>query len=75
MFLFPEKMILHLRRKMKDDPSQNNTWEYDIFFKLFEKMVFLKRALLGHDLFCIIWKDGIFFPENMIFFSWAESER
>ena len=29
----------------------------------------------AHDLSCIIWKDGIFFPENMIFFHHAESER
>ena len=37
-------------------------------------MVFPKSAAPEHDLSCIIWKDGIFFPENMIFFSWAESE-
>ena len=34
IFLFPENMILHLRRKMKDDLSQKNTRKYDIFFKL-----------------------------------------
>ena len=34
MFLFPENMIWHLRRKMKDDLSQKNTRKYDIFFKL-----------------------------------------
>ena len=60
---------------MKDDLSQKNTWKYDIFFKLSEKMVFPKRAAPAHDLSCIIWKDGIFFPENMIFFPWAGSER
>ena len=38
-------------------------------------MVFPKSAAPEHDLSCIIWKDGIFSPENMIFFSWAESER
>ena len=75
IFLFPENMILHLRRKMKDDLSQKNTRKYDIFFKLSEKMVFPKRAVPAHDLSCIIWKDGIFFPENIIFFPWAESER
>ena len=67
-------MILHLRREMKDDLSQKNTRKY-IFFKLSEKMVFSKRATPGHDLSCIIWKDGIFFPKNMIFFPWAGSER
>ena len=53
IFLFPENMILQLGRKMKDDLSQKNTQKY-IFFKLSEKMVFPKRATLGHDLSCII---------------------
>ena len=75
IFLFLENMILPLRRKMKDNLSQKNTRNYDIFFKRSEKMVFSKRAALGHDISCIIWKDGIFFPKNMIFFSWTESER
>ena len=75
VFFFHENMILHLRRKMKDDLSQKNTWKYDIFLKLFEKMVFSKRAALGLDLYCIIWKDGIFFPENLIFFPLGGSER
>ena len=75
IFLFRENMILHLRRKMKDDLFQKNALKYDIFFKLSEKMVFPKRAAPAHDLSCIIWKDGIFFPKNMIFFPWAESER
>ena len=73
MFIFPEIMISHLRRKMKDDLSQQNARKY-IFIKLSEKMVFSKRSALGHDLSCIIWKDGIFFTEN-IFFPWAGSER
>ena len=75
IFLFPENMILHLRRKMKDDLSQKNTRKYDIFFKLSEKMVFSERAALRHDISCIIWKDDFFPPENMILFSWVESER
>ena len=75
MFLFPENMILQHRRKMKDDLSQKITQKYDIFFKLSKKMVFSKRAAPGHDISCIIWKDGIFPPENMIFFPWAGSER
>ena len=49
--------------------------KYDIFFKPSEKMVFPKRAAPAHDLSCIIWKDGVFFPENIIFFPWAESKR
>ena len=68
IFLFPENMILHLRRKMKDDLSQKNTRKYDIFFKLSEKMVFPKRAVPAHDLSCIIWRDGIFSPKTWYFF-------
>ena len=33
------------------------------------------RVAPAHDLSCIIWKDGIFFPENMIFLHRAENER
>ena len=43
IFLFPENMILFFGRKMKDDFSQKNTWEYDFFKKWSEKMVFLKK--------------------------------
>ena len=68
IFLFPKNIILHLRQKMKDDLSQKNTQKYYIFFKPSEKMVFRKRAALGHDLSCIIWKDGIFFPKTWYFF-------
>ena len=67
LFLFPENMILHLKQKMEDDFSENNTRKYDIFFKLSEKMVFSKRAVLGHDLSCIIWKDEVFSPKHDIF--------
>ena len=74
IFLFPENMILPLRRKMKDDLSQKNTRKYDIFFKRSEKMVFSKRAELGHDISCIIWKM-VFFSQKYDIFSWTESER
>ena len=68
VFLFPENMILHLRRKMKDDLFQKkNTRKYDIFFKPFEKMVFPKRATPTHDLSCLIWKDDIFPPKTVAF--------
>ena len=72
IFLFPENIMLPLRRKMKDDLSQKNnnkktkkkTRKYDIFFKRSEKMVFSKRVAQGNDLSCITWKDGIFFPKT-----------
>ena len=69
IFLFPENMILYLRRKMKDDLSQKNTQKYDIFFKLSEKMVFPKRAAPAHDPSCIIWKYGVFFSRKHDVFS------
>ena len=49
------------KRKMKDDLSQKNTQKYDIFIKCSENMVFSIRIVPGHDLFCTIWKDRIFF--------------
>ena len=69
IFLFPEKMILRARRKMEDDLLLKDTRKYDIFYKPSENMAFPKGAAPAHDLSCIIWKDGIFFPENMIFFT------
>ena len=67
------KYDLNLRRKMKDDLFQKNTRKYDIFFRPPEKKVFSRKAASGHDLFCIIWKDGFFFPENTIFFLGQET--
>ena len=68
MFLFPENMILHLRRKMKDDLSQKNTWKYDVFFKLFEKMVFSKRGRAGTWSFLYYLERWYFFPKTWYFF-------
>ena len=45
-----------------------NTRKYDIFFRPSENMVFPKGAAPAHDLSCIIWKDGIFFPKTWSFF-------
>ena len=69
IFLFPENITLFFPWKLKDDLSQKSTWEYDIFLKYSEKMVFPKNISLEYDLSCcVIWKDDIFFPENMILF-------
>ena len=53
IFLFPENIILFFRRKVKDDPSQKNTWKYDIFFKCPEKMVFPKNKSHWNMLFFV----------------------
>ena len=37
-------------------------------------MIFSKRIELGYDLFCTIWKGGIFSQKYGIF-SWTENER
>ena len=67
MFLFPENMILHLRRKMKDDLSQKNTWKYDFFFKLSEKMVFSKRGRAGTWSPLYYLERWYFFPKTWYF--------
>ena len=45
-----------------------NTRKYYIFFRPSESMVFPKGATPAHDLSCIIWKDGIFFPKTWPFY-------
>ena len=48
-----------------------NIWVYWILFfflQISEKIVFFQKIALEYDLYCIIRKDGVFFPENMIFF-------
>ena len=62
-----QKMIF-LKKKKK------NTRKH-IYFKCSKKMVFSKRIATGYDLSCTIWKGGIFFLENMVFFPWMENER
>ena len=74
-FFFPKIWSYTLGGKWKMIFPKKNTRKYDIFFKLSEKMVFSKGATPRDDLSCIIWKNGIFFPENTIFFPWAGSER
>ena len=66
-FFFPKIWSYTLERKWKMIFLKKNTRKYDIFIKLSEKMVFSKSATLGHDLSCIIWKDGIFFQKRDIF--------
>ena len=53
---------------LKDDFSQKNTWKYDIFFELSEKMVFSKRAIQGHDLSLLSGKMVFFFRKHDIAF-------
>ena len=72
--LFPKRWSYTFDTKWKTI-FLKNTWKSDIFFRPPKKMVFPKGAVLARDLSYIIWKDGFFFSENMIFFHRAESER
>ena len=72
IFLFPENMILHLRRKMKDDLSQ----------KIHGNMIFSSNVLKRWSfqegprrdvIFLVLSGKMVFFPKN-IFFPWAGSE-
>ena len=63
VFLFPENMILPLRRKMKDNLSQKNTRKYDIFFKHSEKMIFL-IGLRWDMIFLLLSGKMVFFSRK-----------
>ena len=54
LFLFWLRLILTARKTL-------------IFSQMFWKDSISKKIAQEHDLSCIIWKDGIFFPEDMIF--------
>ena len=60
---------------MKDNLFQKKYTECHIFFKCSEKMVW-KDGLIapGHGSSVTIWKGGIFFPENIVFFPSTENE-
>ena len=75
LFLFPEKMILFFRRKMKDDLSQKNAWKYDIFFKCSEKVVFPKKSHWNMIFLLSSGKMAFLFPKYMTFFLRTENER
>ena len=68
IFLFPENMILPLRRKMKDDLSQKNTRKYDIFFKRSEKWSFQKGPRWDM-IFVVLSGKMVFFSRKHDIFS------
>ena len=51
-----------------------NTWKYDIFFRLLKRWYFQKGSC-RHIIFLVLSGKMVFFPENMICFHRAESER
>ena len=67
IFIFPENIILHFRRKMKDNLCQKKCM--DIFFKCCEKMIFPKKSHWNMTFLVVLSGKKIFlFPENMILF-------
>ena len=75
ILLFPENMILHLRQKMKDDPSQKKCTEIWYFLQTFWKDGLFKNRRAWKWSFLYYLERWDFFPKNMIFFSWPQSER
>ena len=74
MLLFPENMILHLRRKMKDDLSQKIHGNMIFSSNVLKRWSFQKRLLRWAMIFIVLSGKMVFFPENMIFLPWAGSE-
>ena len=75
MFLFPENMIWHLRGKRKDDLSQKKYTEIWHFLQTFLKDGLFRKGCAGTWSFLYYLERWYIFPENMIFFPWAGSER
>ena len=68
IFPFPENMILFFRPKMKDDLFLKNIWEFDIFFKCSEKIVFPKISHWNMIFLVSSGKMAFLFIENMTSF-------
>ena len=75
IFLFPENMTLHLRRKMKDILSQKKIHGNMIFSSNFLKSWSFQKGPCWDMIFLVLFEKMVFFPANTIFFPWAESER
>ena len=73
---FFRKYDLTLRRKMKDDLCQKKIHGNMIFSSNVQKRwSFQKRLLRWGMIFIVLSGKMVFFPENMIFLPWKESER
>ena len=73
VFLFPENMILHLRRKMKDDLS-HKIYGSTIFCSNVLKRWSLEKNRTGIRSFLYYLERWYFFSECM-FFNWTRNER
>ena len=82
LVVFSGKMILFFPKMWSY--SLDGKWKMIFLQKIHGNMIFplnapkrrsSKKIILEYDRSYIIWKDGIFFPENMILFLWTENER
>ena len=68
IFLFPKNMILHVRRKMKDDLSQKKYTEIWYFLQTFWKDGLFKKGRAGTWSFLYYLERLYFFPKTWYFF-------
>ena len=73
MFLFPENMILDLRRKMKDDLSQKKLTKIWYFLQTFWKDSLFKKGHAGAWSFWYYLERWYFFPKTRYFFLGQEA--
>ena len=69
MFLFPENMIWHLRRKIKDDISQKKIHGNMTFSSNFLKRWSFQKEPRGDMIFLVLSGKMIFFPRKHDIFS------
>ena len=74
IFLFPENMILPLRRKMKEDLSQKIHGNMMFSSNVLKRWSF-QKGLRWDLIFLVLSGKMVFFSRNMIFFPWEQSER
>ena len=74
-FIFPEIWSYPLNEKKISKKTCDLKKKYIWYFlQMFWKDCLFKK-LRWNMISCIIWKDRIFFPENVIFFLWTGGER
>ena len=74
IFPFPENMILHLRRNMKDGLSWKIHGNMIFSWDLLKRWSFQKGPC-RHMIFLVLSRKMVFFSRKHNLFYWAESER
>ena len=81
-FVLSVKMIfLFFRKYDLTSWTENERWTFSkkhmkiYFLQVFGKDDLFQKTTPEHGLSCIVWKDGVCFCGNTIFFLWTENER